>query len=78
VRLQVENRGFAFVEVLSVCPLHLGLTPPEAERWVKENMVPVFPLGIKKDVAGEPWPEWRRRASIPNPSPALRSARPRR
>ena len=26
-------------------------TPEEAERWVKEQMVPVFPLGVKKDVA---------------------------
>jgi 2-oxoisovalerate ferredoxin oxidoreductase beta subunit len=50
VRLQVENRGFAFVEVLSECPLHLGKTPQEAEKWVKEQMVPVFPLGLKKDV----------------------------
>jgi Pyruvate/2-oxoacid:ferredoxin oxidoreductase gamma subunit len=31
------------------------LTPPEAEQWVKENMVPVFPLGVKKDVETEPW-----------------------
>jgi 2-oxoisovalerate ferredoxin oxidoreductase beta subunit len=57
--LQVENRGFAFVEVLSECPLHLGLLPGEAERWVKEKMLPVFPLGTKKDVtAAEPWPPW--------------------
>ena len=51
LRLQVENRGFSFVEVLAECPTHLGLTPEEAERWVKEKMVPVFPLGVKKDVS---------------------------
>jgi 2-oxoisovalerate ferredoxin oxidoreductase beta subunit len=55
VRLQVENRGLAFVEVLSECPLHLHLTPVEAERWVREQMVPYFPLGVKKDVTVEPW-----------------------
>jgi 2-oxoisovalerate ferredoxin oxidoreductase beta subunit len=55
LQLQVENRGFAFVEVLAECPTHLHLTPPEAERWVKEQMVPVFPLGVKKDEAREPW-----------------------
>jgi 2-oxoisovalerate ferredoxin oxidoreductase beta subunit len=61
IQLQVENRGFAFVEVLSECPLHWRLTPREAERWVKEQMVPVFPLGVKKDVTAsrEVWPEWR-------------------
>jgi 2-oxoisovalerate ferredoxin oxidoreductase beta subunit len=60
VRLQVQNRGFAFVEVLAECPLHLGLTPAEAERWVKEEMTPVFPLGVKKDDPQARWPEWRR------------------
>jgi 2-oxoisovalerate ferredoxin oxidoreductase beta subunit len=59
--LQVENRGFALVEVLSECPLHLGLTPDAAEHWVKEHMLPVFPLGVKKDVSatGSAWPTWR-------------------
>ncbi len=55
LRLQVENRGLAFVEVLSECPTHLRLTPLEAEQWVKEQMLPVFPLGVKKDVTVEPW-----------------------
>jgi 2-oxoisovalerate ferredoxin oxidoreductase beta subunit len=60
IRLQAENKGFAFVEVLSECPLHLGQTPQEATCWVKEKMVPVFPLGVKKDLTGTPWPEWAR------------------
>ncbi|HEY7514664.1 MAG TPA: thiamine pyrophosphate-dependent enzyme, partial [Vicinamibacteria bacterium] len=59
IRLQVENRGFAFVEVLAECPTHLHMTPAENERWVREKMLPVFPLGVKKDVAGEPWPAWK-------------------
>lgn len=54
LRLQVENRGFAFVEVLAECPTHLGLTPSEAEIWVKEKMTAVFPLGIKKDIENPP------------------------
>jgi 2-oxoisovalerate ferredoxin oxidoreductase beta subunit len=59
LKLQVEGKGFTFVEVLAECPTHLGLTPEEAEVWVKEQMVPVFPLGVKKDAApAEPWP-WR-------------------
>jgi 2-oxoisovalerate ferredoxin oxidoreductase beta subunit len=65
LRLQVENKGFAFVEVLSECPLHLGVTPLEAEKWVREQMLPVFPLGVKKDVAAEPWPAWTRPAFDP-------------
>jgi len=55
VQIQKEGRGYAFVEVLAECPTHLKLTPDKAEEWVKENMVPVFPLGVKKDVTAEPW-----------------------
>lgn len=59
LRMQVENRGFSFVEVLAECPTHLKATPAEAERWVKEKMVPVYPLGVKKDTAPESWGAWR-------------------
>lgn len=50
LRLQVENKGLGFVEVLAECPTHLKMDPLEAERWVEEQMLPVFPLGVKKDV----------------------------
>jgi 2-oxoisovalerate ferredoxin oxidoreductase beta subunit len=53
--LQVERRGFSFVEVLAECPTHLKLTPVAAEAWVREQMVPIFPLGVKKDLTREPW-----------------------
>ncbi len=53
--LQVENRGFSFIEVLAECPTHLKMTPTEAETWVREQMVPVYPLGVKKDEVREPW-----------------------
>jgi len=56
LRLQVENRGLAFVEVLAECPTHLGLSPREAEVWVRDTMAAVYPLGVKKDVTVEPRP----------------------
>jgi 2-oxoisovalerate ferredoxin oxidoreductase beta subunit len=55
LQLQIEGRGFGFVEVLSECPTHLKLTPVEAEAWVRDTMVPIFPLGILKDEEREPW-----------------------
>jgi 2-oxoisovalerate ferredoxin oxidoreductase beta subunit len=55
LRVQVENRGLGFVEVLSECPTHLHMSPSDAEQWVKQEMVPIFPLGVKKDVDTEPW-----------------------
>jgi len=57
IRLQVEGKGFSFVEVLAECPTHLKMTPVETEKWVKEKMVPLYPLGVKKDVVREEaWP----------------------
>ena len=55
VQLQKEGRGYSFIEVLAECPTHLKMTPEKAEKWVKENMVPIFPLGVKKDTTVEPW-----------------------
>ncbi len=66
IRLQVEGRGFSFVEILSECPTHLKLTPLEAERWVREKMLPMFPLGPKKDVTAEPW-SWPEPSFDPEP-----------
>jgi 2-oxoisovalerate ferredoxin oxidoreductase beta subunit len=66
VKTQVDGLGFAFVEVLAECPLHLGLTPLEAQKWVEERMTPVFPLGIKKESPATPWPAWPRPSFDPD------------
>jgi 2-oxoisovalerate ferredoxin oxidoreductase beta subunit len=66
IQLQVENRGLAFVEVLAECPTHWHMSPLESEKWVKERMLPVFPLGVKKDVARDPWPAWKHPRFDPN------------
>jgi len=55
IQLQKEGRGYTFVEVLAECPTHLKMDSAESEKWVKENMVPVFPLGAKKDSAPDTW-----------------------
>jgi 2-oxoisovalerate ferredoxin oxidoreductase beta subunit len=55
VQNQAENRGYSFVEVLAECPTHLKMSPEDTEKWVKEKMVPIYPLGVKKDVQPEPW-----------------------
>ena len=58
LRLQVEQRGFSLIEVLAECPTHLRLSPVEAEQWVRREMLPIFPLGVKKDRADAAWPAW--------------------
>ncbi|HJV22676.1 MAG TPA: thiamine pyrophosphate-dependent enzyme, partial [Holophagaceae bacterium] len=46
LRIQKEGRGYAFVEVLAECPTHLKKSPEDTEKWVKECMTPIFPLGV--------------------------------
>jgi len=47
--LQQKNAGFTFVEVVSTCPTNWGKTPLKALDWLKENMLPYYPLGVYKD-----------------------------
>ena len=47
---QIAGKGFSMVEVLSTCPTNWGLTPQEALKWLQENMIPQYPLGVKKEV----------------------------
>ncbi len=44
-KCQIEGRGFAIVEVLSTCPTNWGVTPVNALGWLKDNMIPYYPLG---------------------------------
>ncbi|EFG89832.1 thiamine pyrophosphate enzyme [Clostridium carboxidivorans P7] len=46
---QLEGKGFSLIEVLSICPTNWGLSTSEAMKWLKENMIPYYPLGVKKD-----------------------------
>ena len=50
---QLEGKGFSIIEVLSICPTNWGLTPSEAMQWLRDNMIPYYPLGVKKDITGE-------------------------
>jgi len=51
--VQLQGLGFGFVEILSSCPTNWHMTPDEAHERVKNEMIPVFPLGVFKDVTGE-------------------------
>lgn len=51
-KIQMANKGFAMVEVLSTCPTNWGMEPEEAVDWLVENMIPVYPLGELKDTGG--------------------------
>ncbi|MCM8900218.1 2-oxoglutarate oxidoreductase [Caldicoprobacter algeriensis] len=46
---QLAGKGFSMVEVLSTCPTNWGMTPVEALKWLEQNMIPCYPLGVKKE-----------------------------
>jgi len=46
---QRRGLGFSIVEFVAACPTNLGVTPVEAQNWVREKMIPYYPLGIIKD-----------------------------
>ncbi len=50
---QIEGKGFSLVEVVSTCPTNWGMTPEKALKWLEENMLPYYPLGVYKDIYAE-------------------------
>ena len=46
---QIAGNGFSIVEVLSACPTNWGLSPVESLDWIREKMIPYYPLGVYKD-----------------------------
>jgi len=46
---QVEGKCVSLVEVLSTCPTNWGKRPLDAIKWLEENMIPYYPLGVFKD-----------------------------
>jgi 2-oxoglutarate ferredoxin oxidoreductase subunit beta len=48
---QARGLGFSMVEILSTCPTNWGLSPLEALEWVREDMIPFYPLGDYKVIS---------------------------
>lgn len=47
---QVAGKGLSFVELLSTCPTNWHMAPDKALEYVKEKMIPQYPLGVFKEV----------------------------
>ncbi len=50
---QIDGKGFSLVEVVSTCPTNWGMTPEKALKWLEDNMLPYYPLGVYKDIYAE-------------------------
>ena len=51
--IQQQGLGFSFVEILCSCPTNWHMSPVEAHERVKNEMIPIFPLGEFKDITAE-------------------------
>ncbi len=49
LKYQKEGRGYSFVEILSMCPTNWGVDPVAGADWVKEAMIPWYPLKKFRD-----------------------------
>ena len=50
---QRDGLGYSLVEVVATCPTNWGMTPQQAFAWMRENMLPYYPLGVYKDVVAD-------------------------
>lgn len=50
---QLDGKGYSMIEVLSICPTNWGLSPTESMDWLRDNMIPYYPLGVVKDTTKE-------------------------
>lgn len=51
--MQINKKGFSIIEVLSTCSTNWGMPPVAAMKWLEENMIPYYPLGVYKDKTKE-------------------------
>jgi len=51
-QVQLENRGFSLVEILSPCPTNWKMTPVDACQWIEDHVIQSYPLGTIKDNTG--------------------------
>ena len=45
----MQGRGSSLVEIVAACSTNWKMTPEKANKWMEENMIPVYPLGDLKD-----------------------------
>ncbi len=43
--IQKLGLGFTMVELLSICPTNWGLNAPKSRDWLKDHMLPYYPVG---------------------------------
>ena len=47
--LQLDGKGYSFVEILSNCNTNWKMTPVESNKYITNELVNFFPVGVYKD-----------------------------
>ena len=47
--IQMEGKGFSFIELLGNCPTNWGMTPLQTLDYMETNTIPYFKPGVYKD-----------------------------
>jgi 2-oxoglutarate ferredoxin oxidoreductase subunit beta len=50
---QINGVGFSFIEVLSICPTNWGVDAVKALDFLRQKMIPQYPLGVFKDATAQ-------------------------
>ncbi|MEI6500559.1 MAG: thiamine pyrophosphate-dependent enzyme [Armatimonadota bacterium] len=46
---QLAGAGFSLIELVSTCPTWWGKSPLESMEWLRQEMLPQYPLGVFRD-----------------------------
>ena len=46
---QIDKKGFSMVEVISMCPVGWGVSCEESIKWIEDNVIKFYPLGVLKE-----------------------------
>lgn len=50
VEMQLNGEGYAFIEVLTMCPTNWKMSPPDCAKYIDDVILKTFPLGTFKTV----------------------------
>lgn len=67
---QVDGVGYSIIEVVATCPTNWGLSPLDAQEWMRENMLAHYPLGVYRDVKAEGFADAVQAAAVRAGAPA--------
>lgn len=48
LEIQINEKGYSYIELISACPVNWHMEPVDTMRYIEESVLPVYPLGDLK------------------------------